>query len=188
MEEIIAKSKAAKRLKAKEREEDDDKLEALDDAFKSLSKARAPLGWPLAAFAAFAAPAATLGPFHFFGRCLCRLRGLLMPVLWLLWRSDGGVGFRLGRFRVRFGRARAISSATPARAGGTGATTATTATTSSTALCASCHHLTVGAFLRRSCRAYPFQLPCPYSAYTLLRTLHAAPDTGIAWECLSCAL
>lgn len=40
MEEIIAKSKAAKRMKAKEKEEDDDKLEALDDAFKSLSKAR----------------------------------------------------------------------------------------------------------------------------------------------------
>lgn len=47
MEEIIAKSKAAKRQKAKEKEVDDDKLEELDDIFKTLTKARPRVMIPL---------------------------------------------------------------------------------------------------------------------------------------------
>ena len=41
MAEIIAKSKAAKRERAKVKEQDDDQLDALDAVFKTLSKAGA---------------------------------------------------------------------------------------------------------------------------------------------------
>jgi hypothetical protein len=37
MAEIVAKSKASKRERAKEKEEDDDQLEELDNVFKSLA-------------------------------------------------------------------------------------------------------------------------------------------------------
>ena len=40
MAEIIAKSKASKRERAKEKEEDDDQLEELDNVFKSLADVR----------------------------------------------------------------------------------------------------------------------------------------------------
>ena len=41
MAEIIAKSKASKRERAKEKEEDDDQLVELDNVFKSLADVRA---------------------------------------------------------------------------------------------------------------------------------------------------
>ncbi len=42
MAEIIAKSKAAKRERAKEKEADDDQLEELDNTFKALADVRFP--------------------------------------------------------------------------------------------------------------------------------------------------
>ena len=46
MAEIIAKSKAAKRERAKEKEEDDDQLAELDNVFKSLADVRIPQVFP----------------------------------------------------------------------------------------------------------------------------------------------